>query len=217
MLSRLLGSKTREKILKLFLLNPEHGYYIRQISRDLDLQVNSVRRELENLENLGILNSKWEKHDTPDSLSLAEKDKKNKPKSKQNKVNKIEKKYYYVNKNFVLYPSLRELMIKGQVLAGENFIKKVKEICQPKLLILTGLFVHKESVVDIFIVGKANRRKLNKLIRDLEKEVGRTVNFTLMNYSEFKYRQDITDVFLYNVLKEDKIVLLDKIGIKDLT
>jgi predicted ArsR family transcriptional regulator len=55
MLSHLLGSKARVKILKLFLLNLEEKFYIRQIARDLDLQVNSVRRELDNLEKFGLL------------------------------------------------------------------------------------------------------------------------------------------------------------------
>jgi predicted transcriptional regulator len=55
MLNKLFGSNSRVKILKLFLTNPNEKYYIRQIARDLKLQINSVRRELENLEKFGLL------------------------------------------------------------------------------------------------------------------------------------------------------------------
>ena len=58
MLGKLFGSKARVKILKLFLLHPENKFYIRQIARGLKLQLNSVRRELENLETFGILISR---------------------------------------------------------------------------------------------------------------------------------------------------------------
>ncbi|MCU0678948.1 MAG: hypothetical protein MUC28_00680, partial [Planctomycetes bacterium] len=57
MLGKLFGSNTRVKILKLFLLHPDNKFYIRQIARGLKLQVNSVRRELENLEKFGLLKS----------------------------------------------------------------------------------------------------------------------------------------------------------------
>ncbi len=57
MLSKLFGSTARVKILKLFLLHPNEKYYIRQLARDLSLQLNSVRRELDNLETFGILTS----------------------------------------------------------------------------------------------------------------------------------------------------------------
>ena len=55
MLGKLFGSNTRVKILKLFLFNFYKKYYIRQLARDLGLQLNSVRRELENLEKFGLL------------------------------------------------------------------------------------------------------------------------------------------------------------------
>ena len=65
MLGNLFGSNARVKILKLFLLHPEKKYYIRQLARDLDLQVNSVRRELDNLEKFGLLKSSIGKEEDP--------------------------------------------------------------------------------------------------------------------------------------------------------
>jgi predicted transcriptional regulator len=92
MLDHFFGSKARVKILKLFLLNPDGNYYLRQLARDLDLQVNSVRRELKNLEAFGLLqigSQKTSSSTSNDSTFLRD------PSILNN-----EKKYYQVNKEF---------------------------------------------------------------------------------------------------------------------
>ena len=67
MLAKLFGSNSRVKILKLFLMRTNDKFYIRQIARDLGLQLNSVRRELENLEKFGLLISGQEAVDKNES------------------------------------------------------------------------------------------------------------------------------------------------------
>ena len=58
MFEQLFGSKTRVKVLNLFLNNEERSFYVREITRRVNEQINSVRRELSNLKNLNILSSK---------------------------------------------------------------------------------------------------------------------------------------------------------------
>ena len=53
----LFGSKTRVKLLNLFLNNPDKTFYVREITRMIDEQVNSVRRELKNLEDINVVKS----------------------------------------------------------------------------------------------------------------------------------------------------------------
>ena len=55
MLEQLFGSKTRVKLLQLFLNNPKKDYYLRQLAREIKGQLNSVRREVNNLEKIGII------------------------------------------------------------------------------------------------------------------------------------------------------------------
>src|SRR5258708_14617684 len=55
MIEQLLGSKTRVKLLQLFMSNPNRSFYVREITRKIDEQINSVRRELSNLLNIGII------------------------------------------------------------------------------------------------------------------------------------------------------------------
>src|SRR3984957_18804096 len=55
MIEQLFGSKTRVKLLQLFYGNPNRSFYVREITRKIDEQINSVRRELANLLNIGII------------------------------------------------------------------------------------------------------------------------------------------------------------------
>ena len=49
MLEHLFGSKTRLKLLKLFLSNPDKIFFVREISRKLEVPINAVRREIDHL------------------------------------------------------------------------------------------------------------------------------------------------------------------------
>src|SRR5215217_1245610 len=57
MIEQLFGSKTRVKLLQLFYGNPNRSFYVREITRTIDEQINSVRRELANLLSIGIIKS----------------------------------------------------------------------------------------------------------------------------------------------------------------
>ncbi len=194
MLEKLFGSNSRAKIIKQFFFHPEEQFYLRQLARDLSLQVNSVRRELENLLELGLIS---EQASPPEEPKVGQ-----------------EKKYYVVNKDFVLYEDLKSLVAKSQMLYKDDIISSLKKLGNIKLLVLTGVFVNNfSSSVDILIVGKVNKEKLVKIINDLEKELGREVNFTLMTSLEFKYRREIMDIFVYDILEGEKIVVIDEMEV----
>ncbi len=191
MLNVLFGSEARVKILSLLLLHPEDSYYLRQISRDLDLQVNSVRRELNNLEKFGLISME---------------------KIKETAKSKREKKYFRANRNFILFPEIKALFEKAQILSSQKFITNLQKICQPKFLALTGIFTNSpEIVTDILLVGRVRRPLFLKLIKKLEKDLGREVNFTILDEKEFKYRRDVMDIFLYNILEGKTITLIDNL------
>jgi len=222
MLGKLFGSNARVKILKLFILHPRERFYIRQIARDLKLQLNSVRRELENLEQFGLLISNsaanLEQDENSNLFVLDEKGKKSGgKKDKKKKIKalaKSEKKYYQVNAGFILYDEIKSLLVKAQFLYEREFVDRLRKAGAPRLLILTGFFVNKQNgLVDMLLVGRFNKPKLLKIIRGLEGELGREVNFAVMDMREFKYRKDITDIFLYDILEGKKIVAIDELGV----
>ena len=147
MLEKLFGSKARARLLKHFLLNSDQEFYIRQLARDLDLQVNSVRRELNNLEDFGLLSSTGNDSTKNDDLS------------NDSKVSGLqERKYYRVRTDFILYSEIKSLIIKSQILAGESFIEKLKTVGEPQFILLSGLFVNNpSSPTDVLIVAKIKK------------------------------------------------------------
>lgn len=298
MLSRIFGSNARVKILKLMLLNPSKKYYIRQLARYLKLQVNSVRRELSNLEKFGILVSnisrdedsiadatvfwqeeKLEAEAVDNFLETDEENEalegefsRNEVLEGENKVNtnlvqheeheeeiheenegddanqslpeqmveekdhpqpllvkeggatvtkhkvlggKQEKKYYQANVDFVLFNEIKALVVKSQVLYEKDITDKLKALSSNiKLLILCGIFVNDaEAAVDLFIVGQIRKTDLVRVIREVEKELGKEINYSLMDVKEFKHRREMTDVFLYNIFEANKIVAIDELGV----
>lgn len=195
MLAKLFGSLARVKILKLFLLNPDNSYYIRQVSRHLNLQLNAVRRELENLETIGLLTS----HQGNDE--------------EHEDGGRTDRKFYQADKDCVLFNEIRELIIKAQILSEKDFTTKLRKLGTVKLLILSGLFLNdKQAPVDMLIVGEFSKEKVAKLVRDLEAELVNEVNYAVLTEEEFRYRQQVTDVFLYSVLESKKIVVVDDRG-----
>ncbi len=194
MLAKLFGSVARVKILKLFLLNPDSSYFIREVSRRLNLQLNAVRRELENLEKIGLLTS----HQGSDE---------------ENDGGRTDRKFYQADKDCVLFNEIRELIIKAQILSEKDFTTKLRKLGTIKLLILSGLFLNdKQAPVDMLIVGEFSKEKVAKLVRELESELVTEVNYAVLTEEEYRYRQQVTDVFLYAVLESKKIIVIDERG-----
>ncbi len=218
MLSSLFGSKSRVKLLKLFLFHPTEQYYIRQLARNLDMQINAIRRELDNLEKFGLLVSavsasrkSIRKEGAHDDAGAAEEENITGAEAKGQ-----EKKYYRVDTNFILFDELRSLIMKSQVMHEKRFVEKLSKLGSIDLLLLCGLFVNDYlSPVDILLVGRPGKDKVLKLIKELEIELGKEINYTLMDPEEYKYRRDITDVFLYSILERRNVKVIDEIGLNN--
>ena len=195
MIEQLFGSKTRVKLLQLFYSNPNRSFYVREITRKVDEQINSVRRELANLLNVGIIVS-----DTTN--------------------NRL---YYEVNQNFEYYRPLKEIFgassgaksatsrTKTKATPGAQDHDKLKAVGNIELALLTGQFTRDEaSGIDLLVVGDINQNALQKFVTDLETQEGKEVRYAHMPPTEFDYRRQIKDRFIITVLESKKQVLIDK-------
>jgi hypothetical protein len=188
MLEHLFGSKTRVRLLRLFLHHPDDAFFVRELSRKTHIQMHAVRRELDNLIKFGLL--------IPDA--------KVSPEAGAGPIG--QRRYLRLNKNFILYNELYALLIKSQVLLEENFVKKISDTGAIKYLALTGRFVSEPDMpTDLLIVGRVNRDRLERLVRDFEREFGADVRFTVLAPQEFQYRKQVGDKFLYQILDGKKI------------
>ncbi len=204
MIEQLFGSKTRVKLLQLFYGNPNRSFYVREITRKIDEQINSVRRELANLLSVGIIVS-----DTTN--------------------NKL---YYEVNQGYEFYAPLQEIFGGGVKNPSLRSAKPVAGVAVPsspatandftdsagikslgnvEIAVYTGQFTRDESTgVDVFLVGDINQAKLAKFMADLESKEGKELRYTMLSLNDFHYRQQINDRFVSNVIRAKKQVLIDK-------
>jgi hypothetical protein len=193
MVEQLFGSKTRVKLLQLFYSNPNRSYYVREITRKIDEQINSVRRELSNLLSIGIITS-------------------------DNTNNKL---YYEVNQKFEFYDPLQQIFGGGvktvakkadgdteeTAATGTDDLKAIGHI---ELAVYTGQFTRDERPgVDVLIVGQVNPNALQKYIDDLEKRENKTLRYTVMSLDDFRYRQQIRDRFAVAMAEAKKQILVD--------
>ncbi|MCX6797618.1 MAG: hypothetical protein NTX66_00120 [Candidatus Falkowbacteria bacterium] len=194
MLNKLFGSELRARILKKILASPEEKYYSQALGRDLKVALNPLRRELDNLEKLGLIVALTE-------IIAAD-----------GKKPKKEKKFFMVNRNFLLFNELKALFSKAQLFFVQEFLGRLAKITNLKYFVLTGQFSgNSTAITDMLIIGRLRREKFLPLIADLEKKLGREINFTIMDEAEFHYRRDIMDIFLYNILNNNKIVIIDNL------
>jgi len=187
MLQRLLTSKTRVKLLTFFLMNPEREIYIREITRITNENINSIRRELSNLEEIGLLTSK----------------------------KRGNTKCYMINKNMPIYNELTNIIIKTEGIA--NILQEnLKEIGKIKTAFIYGSFASKKaglnSDLDLCIVGEVNENKLIMHVKKIEKELSREINYILFETNEFSDRIKNKDPFILNVLKEQKIMIIGNLN-----
>ncbi len=204
MLDQLFGSKTRVTLLRLFFDNPEQAYYVRELTRLVGAQINSVRRELDNLTYLGIVRileeGQLQTDETPSLLPY--------PKG----LNK--KKYYQLNRTFVLHEELSSLFGKSHLLLEKELYNEIKQLGDVSLLVLTGFFSNTQySSTDMLVVGSVDKQQIATMVASFEKKLGREINYTIMSVKEFEYRRQLTDKFIYDILVNPKIVVVDKLGV----
>ena len=61
MLEHIFGSKTRVNLLSTFYNNPDKQFFVRELTRIVKGQINSIRRELTNLKKIGLIEIVGEK------------------------------------------------------------------------------------------------------------------------------------------------------------
>jgi hypothetical protein len=193
MIDALFGSKTRVKLLHLFLNNPGQSFYVREITRKIDEQINSVRRELSNMLEVGII--------TSDSAD-----------------NKL---YYQVNQRYDYYVPLRaifgdnaeEIHIVPTVAdsPSEEYNTAIKAIGGLRLALFAGVLVRgSSSQVDVLLVGTLPVAKVNAAMKLIEKGEGRDINYSVLSYDEFYYRLSVRDRFITEITNGKYTVVVDK-------
>lgn len=191
MIDSLFGSKTRVKLLYLFLNNPGRAFYVREITRRVDEQINSVRRELANMLSVGVIKS--------DGVD-----------------NKL---YYEIDQTYTFYKPLQQIFaeqnadtvsIASELQSTTDWTKRLRKLTGVQIVVLSGGFVSgSRSRVDVLIVGVPPKTQIKRFVADLEEDERRSIHYTVIPFDEFYYRLSMKDRFISEIVEGKHQVVLD--------
>lgn len=183
MLSDLIISRVRVKILQLFFLSPGKIFHVRDIVRKIDEEINAVRRELAHLEKAGLM-------------------------SKEHRANRL---FYMLRKDYPMYYDLLELIEKTAGL-GSDIIKNKAKLGKIKFVMVAGRFARQiprtGNDVDLLVVGKVVIPELSQIVRREEVRRELEINYTVMSEEEFEFRKRRRDPFIADILKGARIMII---------
>lgn len=181
-LERLFTSKARIKILNLFLLNPKDEYYVRQVEELTALPYSAVKRELENLHLLGLLNVRLNGNRT----------------------------YYSTNSDHYLFEDLQNVFLKSfgigdrlREALGDNDIE---------VAFIFGSYAtgeeDRDSDIDLLVVGNIKSINLHQRIHAIEENTHRSINYVLMTKKELVKKLKERDHFVTSVTRDPKVFVV---------
>ncbi|HYA12448.1 MAG TPA: winged helix-turn-helix domain-containing protein [Thermodesulfovibrionales bacterium] len=181
MLKSLFSSSIRADVLSLLLNSPDEQFYIREIAELLRKNPSGVKRELDNLEKMGIVMSE--------------------------KVANL--KYFRANTDSPLFSELKNLITKSLGLPGA--LKAVLRASGAKTAFLYGPYAEGDDVntVDLFVIGALS--SLTKELKDIEKRFDRKINCTIIDEDEYKKKKKKGDANLKRLLSGKRITLIGRL------
>lgn len=183
MLSDIITSKSRIKLLSVFLSYPSDMFHVRELVRRTGDEINAVRRELAHLEKNGIL-------------------------AKEPRANRV---YYYLSKNYEFYYDLLRIGSKTIGL-GEKLLSNKVKLGKVKYTMFSGRFARRlpkgPEDVDLLVVGTIVLPELALLVRDEEKRLDSEINYTVMTEEEFEFRKKKRDPFILSILNGSRVMII---------
>jgi len=193
-LSKIFGSKCRAKLLEKFFLDlfawKNQGFHMRWLARDLDEQINSVKRELDNLEALWVLKSKTE----------------------------LRKKIFFINTNFYLTKEFENIFLKSyNPLAAIKKYFKTQNLLE--VVIVNESVKHKlvedgKAILDIFMIGEIDRDDFAVFLQSIFFD--KKIKFAIISTEDFFNRLSYWDKLIHNILREKwNIYIKDMLKVKE--
>jgi translation elongation factor EF-Ts len=158
MLEALITSKTKIKLLLKFFLNSGKQDYLRNLESELGDNTNSIRVELNKLEDAGLLKS----------------------------FTKGNKKIFQSNTEHPLFTDINSILMK--ITGLDELMKRVLDnVGDLNQVYLTGDLAqgNNSEIIDLILVGKVNREYFNELVIKTEKYIKKKIRFVVFDLKEF--------------------------------
>lgn len=186
-LEQLFDSPVKVKLLKLFLRNPEELFGLKEIVRKTRSNASACRGQIKKLENIKFIRSKI----------------------------KSRKKLYSANQDFDFYNELKTLVLKSSPASKKKILSRLRSLGRINLVVLSGVFIDLDNPrADLLVVGdNIKKNKFSNFIKDLESEVGKEIDFVVLPTADFRYRHDMFDRFLRDILERPHEKLINKLRV----
>lgn len=204
-LAKLFGSAARIKILRLFLFNPEIVFDAKDVQLRAKTQLALVRKEIGMMEKIKLIKRK---------TFIKEIERKT---GKKKTIVKKRVQGWVLNESFVYIGALQEFFIQTATLHEKDILGKLRRSGTLKLVIVAGVFIQDwENRIDMLIVGDGiNNKRLETSVKDIEAEVGMELKYATFSTADFKYRLEMRDRLIRDVLDYQHKVLVDRLGITE--
>jgi len=158
LLSGLIASKTRIKLLMRLFFNPKARSYLRELAKEFNVSTNAVREELNQLKKTDLLKSEKNGRQV----------------------------YYMANTEHALFPELKSMVSKvmgiDQVI--DSIINRLGSL--EKAYLIDDYAEGKDTgIIDILLIGNIDQHHLNDLTRKTEKYVKRKIRSLVLTKDEF--------------------------------
>lgn len=192
-LAKLFGGQARVKIMRLFLLNPDTSFDVEDVVSRSRVTKSNVRKEINGLTAMGFVKQK---------LITVE--------GSRGAKKKIPA--WYLDASFKYVNAIRDLLVDPNLLLQEDLVSRFRQAGKIKLMVVSGVFIenNKDSRVDIMLVGdKLKKNVLNQVVKSLEAEIGKELDYVVFDTEEFQYRLNMYDKLVCDILDFPHETLID--------
>jgi len=182
-LEGLFGSKSRARLLTVFVSHPAEEFYAQRLTTMTRLAESSVRYELGRLQKLGVLVARRAGRE----------------------------KYFRINDRHPLLPELKQMVYKTAGL-GETIRQAVDGMPNVHAAFIFGSVAkggeQATSDIDLFILGRPDQTRLAAVLSEAEGRLGREINLVTMAPDEWRRRRNAGEGFIDELLRSPKIFLV---------
>ena len=177
-----LRSKITQAVLSYFFLQKDKTMYVNEIAQRLNLNRGNLVRKLKELEEEGILRSRWQGN----------------------------QRHYSLNTEFPLIKEYTNIIQK--TIGLEHILKeRLKELYGIKKVFIFGSYARDKmdlsSDIDVLVIGGQDTVQLHKIIAQIQKITDREINVINMDLEEFEKKKN-TEPLLKNIFKQKRIEIL---------
>ena len=182
-LSKLFGGADRIKIMRLFILNKEALFTIKEILDRSKILESSGKRELNILKDAGLIKQKV--------LHVSG--------SRGRKKTVL---VWFLNQSFRFLNPLKQLLFNAELFKKEEIVRRLRGAGRVRVIITAGIFINDDdSRADLLVVGDELRKSaIDKVIKSMEAEIGRELSYGVFETDDFRYRISVCDKFIRDIL-----------------